>query len=113
LITLQKVFAKELERKMNSLLELIETLRELCTSMHELYDVHQDRKMNGTLYALTIITTLFIPATFLAGVYGMNFKNIPELTWDYSYYVFWGVVLVMWIVMIIFFKVKGWLTFSV
>jgi len=107
-----KLYAKELERKMNSLLELIETLRELCTSMHELFDVHQDRKMNGTLYALTIITTLFIPASFLAGVYGMNFKEIPELHWDYSYPVFWGVIIIMWTIMIIVFRGKGWLTFN-
>jgi len=70
------LYIKELERKMRSVLEFIETLRELCVSMHELYDMLQDRRMNSTLYLLTIITILFVPATFIAGVYGTNFKFV-------------------------------------
>jgi len=106
------LYIKELERKIQSVLELIETLRELCVSMHELYDMLQDRKMNSTLYLLTIITILFVPASFLAGVYGTNFHYIPEYEWKFSYPLFWGFIITMWATMLIFFKVKGWIPFS-
>jgi len=80
--------------------------------MHELYDMLQDRKMNSTLYLLTIITILFVPASFLAGVYGTNFHYIPEYEWKFSYPLFWGFIITMWATMLIFFKVKGWIPFS-
>ncbi len=57
---------------------------------------------------LTIIATMFIPLTFVAGVYGMNFEYIPELGWKYSYFAFWGLMVAMIIVMTIFFKKKKW-----
>jgi len=110
--TNSNLYFKELDRKVKSVLELIETLRELCVSMHELYDMLQDRRMNGTLYLLTIITVLFVPPTFMAGVYGTNFKVLPELEWPYSYPTFWGVIIVMWILMLTFFKYKGWITLA-
>jgi magnesium transporter len=58
---------------------------------------------------LTIIATIFIPMTFLAGIYGMNFKYMPELEWRYAYLVFWLVVVTVFIIMIALFKKKKWL----
>lgn len=50
--------------------------------------------MNKTLYILTLVTSVFVPAQFLTGLYGMNFRVMPELNWAYGYYVFWAVVVV-------------------
>ena len=57
---------------------------------------------------LTVMATIFIPMTFLAGVYGMNFKYMPELEWRYAYLFFWVVVLVVFIGMVAWFKKKRW-----
>jgi magnesium transporter len=65
--------------------------------------------MNAVMKVLTIIATIFMPLTFLAGVYGMNFKHMPELEWRYGYFMLWGVMLVIAIWMLIFFRKKKWL----
>ena len=65
--------------------------------------------MNAVMKVLTIIATIFMPLTFLAGVYGMNFKYLPELEWRFGYPVFWIVMLVITVTMLIFFKKKNWL----
>ena len=66
-------------------------------------------KMNEVMKVLTIIATIFIPLTFIAGIYGMNFTNMPELQYKYGYYVVWIVMLVVLIGMLIYFKRKKWL----
>jgi magnesium transporter len=58
---------------------------------------------------LTIIATIFIPLTFIAGVYGMNFRNMPELSWRWGYPAVWGVMVLVFVGMLIFFKRKKWL----
>jgi magnesium transporter len=65
--------------------------------------------MNEVMKVLTIIATIFIPLTFIAGIYGMNFTNMPELQYKYGYYVVWIVMLVVLIGMLIYFKRKKWL----
>ena len=66
-------------------------------------------KMNEVMKVLTIIATIFIPLTFIAGVYGMNFNNMPELHYKYGYYVVWAVMIVLFILMLIYFRRKRWL----
>jgi magnesium transporter len=58
---------------------------------------------------LTIIATIFIPLTFIVGIYGMNFKFMPELEWRWGYWVIWGVVVAVAVTMIIYFRRKKWL----
>jgi magnesium transporter len=58
---------------------------------------------------LTIIATIFMPLTFITSLYGMNFKNMPELQWEYGYYATLGVILVIGLTMIQFFRKKQWL----
>jgi magnesium transporter len=65
--------------------------------------------MNEIMKVLTIFSTIFIPLTFFAGVYGMNFKNLPELEWKYGYFLFWGIMVSISIIMLIFFRRKKWL----
>jgi len=65
-------------------------------------------KMNEVMKRLTVIATIFMPLTFLAGVYGMNFHYFPEITWRYGYYVFWGICIIVGLFMYWFFRRKRW-----
>lgn len=87
----------------------IESHRDLLASIMDLYLSGESNKMNKTMQVLTIIATIFIPMTFVAGIYGMNFDHMPELHWKYGYHAAWGVMLVILIIMIIFFRRKRWL----
>jgi magnesium transporter len=65
--------------------------------------------MNQVMQMLTIISTIFIPLTFIAGIYGMNFDEMPELKWKYGYHAVWGLMIVVLILMLVYFKRKKWL----
>ena len=64
--------------------------------------------MNQVMKTLTIVSTIFIPATFVAGIYGMNFLNMPELRWHYGYFAVWLLILLIVVGMLIYFKRKKW-----
>jgi magnesium transporter len=66
-------------------------------------------RMNEIMKVLTIMTTIFVPLTFLAGVYGMNFHNLPELSWPYGYPVFWGICITVAVSMIVWFRWRKWI----
>ena len=66
-------------------------------------------RMNDIMKVLTIFAAIFIPLTFIAGIYGTNFEYLPELKFKYSYFIFWGVMLAVAAVMLIFFRKKKWL----
>ncbi|MEA4868597.1 Cobalt/magnesium transport protein CorA [bioreactor metagenome] len=68
----------------------------------------QGHRMNQVMKTLTIVATIFIPLTFIAGIYGMNFVNMPELEWKFGYLAVWIVMVLVLLVMLIFFKVKKW-----
>ncbi|MBU2928651.1 magnesium/cobalt transporter CorA [Winogradskyella psychrotolerans] len=89
--------------------ENIDIYREMIWSLMDMYMTTISNKMNEVMKVLTIISTIFIPLTFLAGIYGMNFNNIPELRYEYSYFILLGVMFVMLILMLIYFKRKKWL----
>ncbi len=91
------------------IIDFIETCREMATSLSDTYMTAMGNHMNQVMKVLTIIATIFIPMTFLAGVYGMNFKYIPELAWPYAYPVFWGICLVMFVGLLLLFRRKKWL----
>ncbi len=78
-------------------------------SLANIYFSSLSQKMNETMKVLTTVATIFIPLTFIAGIYGMNFENMPELKWRYGYFFIWGVMLTILAGMIIFFKRKKWL----
>ena len=90
-------------------IDTIETFRDMLSAMQEIYLSSVGNRMNQVMKVLTIIATIFIPMTFLAGIYGMNFKYMPELEWRYAYLVFWLVVVTVFIIMIALFKKKKWL----
>jgi len=89
--------------------EDIQLYREMATSVMEIYMTQISNKMNEVMKVLTVIAAIFIPLTFLAGIYGMNFKNMPELHYENGYFILWGVFLIVGIGLLIFFKRKGWL----
>lgn len=104
-----KVFLRD---ALDHTIEINETLhiqREMAFGLMELYMSHVSNKMNQVMKVLTIMASIFIPLTFIAGVYGMNFKNMPELDWQYGYYTILLVMFVVFILLLIYFRRKDWL----
>jgi len=89
--------------------ETVENYRELNTSLKDLYLSELSHRMNKVMQVLTIIATIFIPLTFIAGIYGMNFEYIPELTFKYGYFVVWLVMLGIAGWMLVLFRKNKWL----
>ncbi|WP_142783263.1 magnesium/cobalt transporter CorA [Changchengzhania lutea] len=89
--------------------ENIDIYREMIWSLMDMYMTTISNKMNEVMKVLTIMASIFIPLTFIAGIYGMNFEYIPELSYRYSYFILWGVMIVLFISMLIYFKRKKWL----
>ena len=89
--------------------ESIDIYREMIWGLMDLYMSNISNKMNEVMKVLTIMASIFIPLTFLAGIYGMNFENIPELKFKYGYFILLGVMVVVFVGMIYYFKKKKWL----
>jgi magnesium transporter len=89
--------------------EIIDTYREMLSDHLNIYNTGVNTKLNEIMKVLTIFAAIFIPLTFIAGVYGTNFDYLPELHYRYSYFVFWAVLLLVAGVMIRFFRRRGWL----
>ena len=90
-------------------IDTVETYRDLLSGMLDLYLSSISNRINEVMKFLTVIGTIFMPLTFLVGVYGMNFKHMPELEWHNGYFMLWGLMIVLTIVMSIYFKRKRWL----
>ncbi len=88
--------------------ESVDTLRERLTGLMDIYLNQASNRMNEVMKVLTIIATIFIPLSFLTGVYGMNFEYFPELKWHFGYAYFWGASLLMSLGMLRYFKRKRW-----
>jgi len=91
------------------IIETVETFRDMVSSMLDIYLSSVSNRMNEVMKVLTIIATIFIPLTFIAGLYGMNFQNMPELEWKYGYGLALLVMLIVAVVMLLYFKRKRWL----
>jgi len=90
-------------------IDTIETFREVVSGMQDIYLSSVSNKMNEVMKTLTIMASIFIPLTFLAGMYGMNFEYIPELKWHYGYFTLWAIMVVAAVVMVFYFKRRKWL----
>ncbi|MGF6947683.1 magnesium/cobalt transport protein CorA [Neobacillus sp. B4I6] len=91
------------------LTDMMASNQDVTSDMRENYMSIQSNRMNSIMMTLTVITTIFMPLTFIVGVYGMNFDHMPELHWKYGYIVTLGVMAIIVIVMIFWFNKKGWL----
>jgi magnesium transporter len=90
-------------------IETIENFRDMLSSMLDLYQSTISNRMNMIMKVLTIISTIFIPLTFIVGVYGMNFVHMPELEWQYGYLGVWFIMIIVFITMLLFFRRKKWI----
>lgn len=90
------------------LADMVESNRELTADIRDSQMSINSSHMNRIMMILTIVSTVFIPLTFIAGVYGMNFANMPELEWHYGYFIVLGLMLLIAISMLAWFKHKGW-----
>jgi magnesium transporter len=90
-------------------MDIVETYREMAAGLNDLYMSAVGNRMNEIMKVLTIMASFFIPITFVAGVYGMNFEHIPELHWKYSYLIFWGICLTIVSTLLYYFYRKGWI----
>ena len=90
-------------------IDTVESFRDMVSGMLDIYLSSISNRMNAVMKVLTIIATIFIPLTFIAGIYGMNFKYMPELEWRWAYPIVWLVMTVVAIVMLVYFRRKKWL----
>lgn len=90
-------------------IDTVETYRDLLSGMLDLYLSSISNRTNEIMKFLTVIGTIFMPLTFLVGVYGMNFKHMPELEWPHGYYGLWVFMLLLSLAMVIYFRKKRWL----
>lgn len=91
------------------IIDTIDGFRDVVAGMLDTYLSSISNRMNAVMKVLTILATLFIPPTFVAGVYGMNFEHMPELKWRYGYAAVWAVMLVTAVLMLVYFRRKKWL----
>lgn len=91
------------------LTDTIDIYREMVFSLMDMYMTSISNRMNEVMKVLTIMATIFIPLSFIAGVYGMNFENMPELDYKYSYYILWAIMIFVFLGMLLYFKKKKWL----
>lgn len=98
----------DLSDQLQFVIQTTESCREIISSLVDLYISNNDLRMNAIMKRLTVVSTLFIPLTFLVGVWGMNFKLMPELDWEYGYGIAWGVMFLTGILTWIYMRKKDW-----
>ncbi|CAF0953804.1 unnamed protein product [Rotaria sordida] len=102
------IYLKDLFDHVVQVTDTIDIYREMLASFIDFYMMLNSNAMNEVVKTLTIISTIFIPLTFIVGVYGMNFHNMPELHWKYGYFVVLSVMVLLTILMLVWFKRKKW-----
>ncbi|KPK45322.1 MAG: magnesium transporter [Phycisphaerae bacterium SG8_4] len=103
------VYLRDVHDHTIQIIDTIESFRDMVSGMLDIYLSSVSNKMNSVMKVLTIIATIFIPLTFVAGIYGMNFESMPELKWKYGYGAVWIVMLTIGAIMVIYFKRRKWL----
>ena len=103
------IYFKDVSDHIIAVIDTVDTFRDMLGGMLDIYLSAASMKMNQVMKVLTVITTIFMPLSFLAGVYGMNFEHIPGLHWRWSFYALWGVMLTIVGGMLILFARKKWI----
>lgn len=104
----QLVYFSDIYDHLLKLSEMIDSNRDMTADFRDSYVSFHSARMNNIMKTLTVITTIFMPLTFIAGVYGMNFGNMPELTWHYGYFMAIGLMLFIGVGLYAWFRRKGW-----
>jgi magnesium transporter len=103
------VYIRDLYDHISQVAELIESQRDMLQNLNDLYNAEQSNRANHVMKVLTIVSAIFIPLTFIAGVYGMNFDNMPELHSQNGYFAVWAFMILIAILQLIYFRIKKWL----
>ncbi|MDA7744593.1 magnesium/cobalt transporter CorA [bacterium] len=106
--TATNIHWQELQGNISLALETADGYRDMLSDMMNMYHTNVSSKLNDVMKFLTIFSVIFIPLTFIAGIYGTNFEFVPELHYRYSYFIMWGVMLIIAISMIFYFRKKDW-----
>jgi magnesium transporter len=104
-----KLYFRDAYDHASQVVEMLDSNRELVTNLMDLYLSQVGNRMNNVMKVLTVISVIFMPLTFIVGIYGMNFDNIPELHWHYGYFIVLGTMFFLTLSMLVFFRKKGWL----
>jgi len=104
-----RMFLRDVTDHTLQVIDTLETYRDMVSGLFDIYMTMASNRMNEVMKVLTIIATIFIPLTFIAGVYGMNFKYMPELEWKWGYPASVAIMVLVAIVMLYYFKKKRWL----
>ena len=104
-----RVYMRDVYDHTVQVIDTVETFRDMLSGMLDIYLSSVSNRLNEVMKVLTIIATIFIPLTFIVGVYGMNFRYLPELEWPWAYPALWAVMLVIGGGMVVFFRRKKWL----
>lgn len=104
-----RVYLRDVYDHTIRVIDMVETCRDILSSMHDTYLSSVSNRMNEVMKVLTIIATIFIPLTFVVGVYGMNFKFMPELQWHWGYFGIWAFMIALSVGMIVYFRKRRWL----
>ncbi len=103
------IFLRDVYDHTIQVIDTIESFRDVLSGLSDLYLSTVSNRMNEVMKVLTIIATIFIPLTFIAGIYGMNFEYMPELKWPWAYPALWLLLITIFVLMIAWFKRKKWL----
>lgn len=103
------VYLSDVSDHLHQLNDILESYREMSTGFYEIYLSTLSNRMNEVMKVLTIIATIFIPLTFIAGIYGMNFVYMPELVWEFGYPSAVILMLAIALVMLVYFRKKKWI----
>ncbi|MDO9154434.1 MAG: magnesium/cobalt transporter CorA [Paludibacter sp.] len=106
--TENRVHFKELQDNINEATELSDSYRDILYDQITMYHTMMSSKLNDIMRTLTVFSVIFIPLTFIVGVYGTNFEYLPELHWKHSYFVMWGAMIILVLIMLWYFKRKKW-----
>jgi magnesium transporter len=104
----RRIYFRDIYDHLVRLQDLIESVRDIVSGTLDIYLSATSNRLNEVMKALTIVSTIFLPLSFFAGVYGMNFKFFPEINWQYGYAYVWGLFILIFVGMITFFKKRGW-----
>jgi len=103
------VYLRDVYDHIIQVVDVVETYRDTISGMLDIYLSSMSNRMNEVMKVLTVIATMFMPLTFLAGIYGMNFRDMPELKWPWGYPALWAVMIVVAVGMLIYFRRRQWL----
>lgn len=101
-------FFQDVNDHLQSVFQSLDTCRDMISALVDLYLSNNNQRMNSIMKQLTVVSTLFIPLTFFAGIWGMNFRFMPELAWKYGYAAAWGLMVLIALLVFAYFKWKKW-----